>query len=310
MDNITELNAQKNIDSETMQKIREHANLYDSAYDKKEFLKNVSVHEQKIILMNSSKPYEVLNYLDELDLKSSRLLLQELNYDEIKHIISLFSAEDKKRFYATFSDLSLVNQFISQDKNSHVHVQNLSFDRKVDLIDSSDKQTEVATSVIYESMPLEERVSASEKVTDVNASYTLESTAVYNETQESLSNEEQQTTETEQVQQEQQVQQDEQVEEQPETKQEEKTEKEEKKEEQKEEINQEEKERPEESKEKLVNEEQSDIVNLSNTQEVIQESAPDVLEQFQEERNKCEQQEILNLVKQTQQIVDEFAKVM
>ena len=42
MDNITELNAQKNIDSETMQKIREHANLYDSAYDKKEFLKNVS----------------------------------------------------------------------------------------------------------------------------------------------------------------------------------------------------------------------------------------------------------------------------
>lgn len=308
MDNITELNAQKNIDSETMQKIREHANLYDSAYDKKEFLKNVSVHEQKIILMNSSKPYEVLNYLDELDLKSSRLLLEELNYDEIKHIISLFSAEDKKRFYATFSDLSLVNQFISQDKNSHVHVQNLSFDRKVDLIDSSDKQTEVATSVIYESMPYEERVSAAEKVTDVNASYTLESTAVYNETQETVSNEEQQTTETEQVQgkQVQQEEQKEQVQEQPEPKQEEKTEKEEKKEEAK----QEEKEHPEEAEEELVNEEQSDIANLSSSQEVTQESALDVLEQFQEERNKCEKQEIINLINQNQQIVDESAKVM
>ena len=308
MDNITELNDQKNIDSATMKKIREHANLYDSSYDKKEFLKNVSVHEQKIILMNSSKPYEVLNYLDELDLKSSRLLLEELNYDEIKHIISLFSAEDKKRFYATFSDLSLVNQFISQDKNSHVYVQNLSFDRKLDLIDSSDKQTEVATSVIYESMPYEERVSAAEKVTDVNASYTLESTAVYNETQETLSNEEQQTTETEQVQgkQVQQEEQKEQVQEQPEPEQEEKTEKEEKKEEAK----QEEKEHPEEAEEELVNEEQSDIANLSSSQEVTQESALDVLEQFQEERNKCEKQEIINLINQNQQIVDESAKVM
>ena len=109
MDNITELNAQKNIDSETMQKIREHANLYDSAYDKKEFLKNVSVHEQKIILMNSSKPYEVLNYLDELDLKSSRLLLEELNYDEIKHIISLFSAEDRTWY-------KKVNKYIEEIK--------------------------------------------------------------------------------------------------------------------------------------------------------------------------------------------------
>ena len=44
---------------------------------------------------------------------------------------------------------------------------NLSFERKVDLIDSSDKQTQVATSVIYESMPYEERVSVVEKVTDV-----------------------------------------------------------------------------------------------------------------------------------------------
>lgn len=145
------------IDEATIKRMEEHARLYDTAYDKKEFLKNVSIYEQKIILMNSTKPYDVLNYLDELDLKSSRLLLEELTDDEIKSIIALFSSEDKKKFYATFSDLSLVNQFIVQDKNSSEHIQNLSFERKVELIDSSDKKTKEATSVIYESMPYQER---------------------------------------------------------------------------------------------------------------------------------------------------------
>ena len=293
---------------EYLKEMENHAKKYDFVSDKKEFLRNVSPYEQKIILLQSKNPYEVLSYLDELDIKQTRELLSELTYDEISDILLLFSSEDKEKFYSTFSDLSLVNQFISQDKNSHAHVQNLSFDRKVDLIDSSDKQTEVATSVIYESMPYEERVSAAEKVTDVNASYTLESTAVYNETQETLSNEEQQTTETEQVQgkQVQQEEQKEQVQEQPEPNQEEKTEKEEKKEEAK----QEEKEHPEEAEEELVNEEQSDIANLSSSQEVTQESALDVLEQFQEERNKCEKQEIINLINKNQQTVDESAKVM
>lgn len=303
MDNITELNAQKNIDFETIKQIREHANLYDSAYDKKEFLKNVSVHEQKIILMNSGKPYEVLSYLDELDLKSSRLLLEELNYDEIKHIISLFSAEDKKRFYATFSDLSLVNQFISQDKNSQQHVQNLSFERKVDLIDSSDKQTQVATSVIYESMPLEERVSAVEKVTDVDAMYALEGTDAYSETQTQTSVEstEQQAEQPVQVQEQSEVQQQEQV---SEEKAEEKLleEKEEPKEKPEEE-------KPEEELEKEIPVEEQVLEETS--QEVSIDGDLDVLQEFQQERNRCEQQEILNLINQNQQVIsEESAKTM
>ena len=179
-------NNQNFIDYETMKKIHEHALLYESAYDKKDFLRNISPYEQKIILMNSSKPYDILEYLDELDLKGTRLLLEELSFDEIKHIINLFSSEDKKKFYATFSDLALVNQFITHDKNSSEHVENLSFERKVDLMDSSDKETEVATSVIYESMAVDERVTASEKLTDADASYTLESTNVYSDTQEQV----------------------------------------------------------------------------------------------------------------------------
>lgn len=298
MDNITELNAQKFIDSDTMKEIREHANLYDRAYDKKEFLRNVSVHEQKIILMNSSKPYEVLDYLDELDLKSSRLLLEELNFEEIKHIISLFTSEDKKRFYATFSDLSLVNQFIVQDKNSQQHVQNLSFERKVDLIDSSDKQTQVATSVIYESMPLEERVSAAEKVTDVDAMYALEGTNAYSETQTQTSVEptEQQAEQPVEVQEQSEVQQQEQV---PEEKSQEKLLEE----------KEEPKEKPEEELEKEIPVEEQVLEETS--QEVSIDGDLDVLHEFQQERNRCEQQEILNLINQNQQVIsEESAKTM
>lgn len=303
MDNITELNAQKFIDSDTMKEIREHANLYDRAYDKKEFLRNVSVHEQKIILMNSSKPYEVLDYLDELDLKSSRLLLEELNFEEIKHIISLFTSEDKKRFYATFSDLSLVNQFISQDKNSQQHVQNLSFERKVDLIDSSNKQTQVATSVIYESMPLEERVSAAEKVTDMDAMYALEGTNAYSETQTQTSVEptEQQAEQPVEVQEQSEVQQQEQV---PEEKAQEKLPEE--KEEPKEKP---EEEKPEEELEKEIPVEEQ--VLEETFQEVSIDGDLDVLQEFQQERNRCEQQEILNLINQNQQVIsEESAKTM
>ena len=298
MDNITELNAQKFIDSDTMKEIREHANLYDRAYDKKEFLRNVSVHEQKMILMNSSKPYEVLDYLDELDLKSSRLLLEELNFEEIKHIISLFTSEDKKRFYATFSDLSLVNQFIVQDKNSQQHVQNLSFERKVDLIDSSDKQTQVATSVIYESMPLEERVSAAEKVTDVDAMYALEGTNAYSETQTQTSVEptEQQAEQPVEVQEQSEVQQQEQV---PEEKSQEKLLEE----------KEEPKEKPEEELEKEIPVEEQVLEETS--QEVSIDGDLDVLHEFQQERNRCEQQEILNLINQNQQVIsEESAKTM
>ena len=91
------------INYDLIKKVEEHSKKYSSATDKKEFLKNACAYEQKLILMNSSRPYEVLNYLDELDLKSSRLILSELNYVEITKILELFTSEDKKNFYNTFS---------------------------------------------------------------------------------------------------------------------------------------------------------------------------------------------------------------
>lgn len=148
---------EKEISYDVLKLIQEHAKKYDESVDKKEFLKNVSAYEQKLILLNSKAPYDVLNYLDELDLKSSRLILSELTYEEISKILELFTAEDKKQFYTTFSDLSLVNQFIVYDKTSSNYIEDLSIDRKVKLLDSSDSNTVLASTKIYESIPVDQR---------------------------------------------------------------------------------------------------------------------------------------------------------
>lgn len=299
MQDINVINSKKIIDEDTMKKIKEHANLYNNAYDKKSFLKNVSIFEQKIILMNSSNPYEVLNFLDELDLKSSRLLLEELSYDEINHIISLFSSEDKKRFYASFSDLSLVNQFIIQDKNAPQHIEDLSFERKVDLIDSTYKDTEKATSVLYESMPFEERISASEKITDIDAVQALESTAIYNETQqqETLNDELQQPEQTEIVQEKSEEENQEEM-----LQEEEKEEKDQQPKEQKEEKEQKEQQQAETIIDKL---EEEPIVEENVTEleeEPIEEKDLTILEQFQQEKTRCEHQEIFDLMNKFEQL--------
>lgn len=156
-------------DYEIIKQIEEHAKQYDQASDKKNFLKNVSAYEQKVILLNSERPYEVLMYLDELDLKSSRLVISELTYDEIKKILYLFTSEDKKNFYKFFSDLDIVNEFIKYDSNSSEHIQSLSFERKVDILESTKKETKEASSKIYESMSSFEQSKAMESVTDVDA---------------------------------------------------------------------------------------------------------------------------------------------
>lgn len=148
---------EKEISYEMLKAMQEHAKKYDEAIDKKEFLKGVSAYEQKLILLNSKDPYEVLNYLDELDLKSSRLILSELTYEEISKVLELFTAENKKQFYTTFSDLSLVNQFIIYDTKSSDYIENLSIDRKIKLLDSSNPTTVLATAKIYESIPETER---------------------------------------------------------------------------------------------------------------------------------------------------------
>ena len=166
-------NSEKSVDYSVLKQINEHALKYDSSPDKKEFLKNICAYEQKLILHNSKRPYDVLSYLNELDLESSRLVLSELNTFEIKKIIDLFTSEDKKSFYNNFSDLYLVNQFIKNDENSVNYVDNLTFDRKIELIDSVKNETKQATEKIYKTMSEEEKNIASDKITTVEASNAL-----------------------------------------------------------------------------------------------------------------------------------------
>ena len=181
---MQENNIEKEIRYDEIREMEEHAKKYNEVYDKKEFLKNVSAYEQKIILLNSKKPYEVLNYLDELDLKNTRQILSELSYEEIKDILDLFTTEDKKEFYKNFSDLSLVNQFIVQDKSSSEYIKDLSFDRKVELIDSSNKETVMASAKIYETMPEEERSIVSESISTANSVSVLNEATQYVENNE------------------------------------------------------------------------------------------------------------------------------
>ena len=154
-------------------RIKEHAKQYDSIANKKEFLRNAGAYEQKIILLESKRPYEVLNYLSELELETSKKILNSLTQDEIKKILELFTTEDKQNFYENFSELSLVNQFITIDENAQEHVKDLEFDRKVELIDSSNLQTKEASEIVYESMPYNEREEALNQITNANAAIAL-----------------------------------------------------------------------------------------------------------------------------------------
>lgn len=173
MENNNVYNNLKEVDYNIIRQIEEHAKKYDECSDKKEFLRNISPYEQKVILLNSKRPYEVLSFLDELDLENSRLVVNGLTNEEITKILELFTSEDKKNFYKFFSDLSLVNQFIKYDSNSSEHIKTLSFDRKVDILESAKKETVQSSSKIYESMSLEEQSQAIELVTDADASVAL-----------------------------------------------------------------------------------------------------------------------------------------
>ena len=137
--------------------------------EKKEFLKNICAYEQKLILLQSKRPYDVLLYLSEIDLKSSKLVLSELNIDEISKIFSLFTSENKKDFYNMFSELSLVNKFIAYDKESTKYIKDLPLERKIDLIDSSTSKTAEASSKVYQSIPVEERDYVVASITNAEA---------------------------------------------------------------------------------------------------------------------------------------------
>lgn len=175
--NISDIDRRLNY--ELVKQIEEHAKRYNTAFDKKRFLKNVSPYEQKYILINSNDPFDVLMYLDEIDSKDTRLLLSELNQDEIKKIINLLSCEQKKLFYNSFTNLELVNKFIKYDKNAKEHIQDLEFERKVEIIDASTKVTAEASSVMYESMEDNEKQIVLDMITDVDAIVALKSTDAY-----------------------------------------------------------------------------------------------------------------------------------
>ncbi|MBQ9072485.1 MAG: hypothetical protein IJY25_04955 [Bacilli bacterium] len=178
------------IDYQTLKTITEHAKQYDIISDKKTFLKNVSLYEQKIILLTSQDPYEVLSYLEEIDLKNLRIILNQLKYEEIKNILDKFTSEDKQRFYTTFSDLELVNQFILQDKNSDEYISDLTFNRKVEILNSSKAETQLASSKVYESMTVEEKDKVEDKLTDVDGISALNNVVTYDdhEINESIEN--------------------------------------------------------------------------------------------------------------------------
>lgn len=170
---------EENYSYEAINQMREHAKNYDYVSDKKAFLKNASTYEQKIILFESHDPYEVLTYLDELDLKETRIMLEELNDKEVSKLLELFSAEDKKKFYENFSQSSIVTHFIERDRRARDHIRDLGLDRKIELLDASDLSTMAASRKIYRSIDNEDRIEVKEHITSVDAELALNRISSY-----------------------------------------------------------------------------------------------------------------------------------
>lgn len=158
--------------------IQNHSKLYEVESDKKEFLKKITPYEQKLILLNSSKPAEVLNYLDELNMENTKILLSELNSEEITRMLERFSSEDKQIFYKYFNDLELVNKFIKYDDNAKDHVKDLDFERKIEILDSSKQETIAATLKVYDSMSTQEQIKIEENLTNADSSVALETVSL------------------------------------------------------------------------------------------------------------------------------------
>ena len=285
---------------EDLKLMEEHAKKYDMVSDKKNFLKSITPYEQKLVLLHTTDPYEVLNYLDELDLKNSRIILSNLEYHEISKIIGLLNSDDKKRFYATFSDLDLVNKFIAYDKNASDHIENLTLDRKVEILNSTDSKTEEAATKIYDSINEEDKEVVVESVSSVEAKVALDNVVSSDESHE-INNEEAKEAEAKEKE----------AKEEPKEEAKEEPKEEEKEEEPKEEAKEEPKEeaKEEEPKEKLevFDSEENKEEQFENI--VVQEEPSPVLEMFEQAKKDCEQQliqAVLNNVKET--VIEENAE--
>ena len=168
----------KELSYEQIKQMRDHARKYDYVVDKKDFLKNITPYEQKLVLLETRNPYEVLSYLDELSFDNSRLILSQLDSLEITTIINEMSSEDKKKFYATFSDLGLVNKFIVYDKNSKEYIAELNTDRKVEILNSTKEDTKEAATKVYGTITDEEKQVVAASVTTVEATSVIDETSL------------------------------------------------------------------------------------------------------------------------------------
>lgn len=103
-----------------------------------------------------------------MDLKNTNQLINNLNDQVILELLSLFTSEDKKSFYSRFSDLELLNRFIKFDKNASEHVADLNIDRKVELLNSSDKTLVEASSKVYDTISEDDKEAVLDKVFTVD----------------------------------------------------------------------------------------------------------------------------------------------
>ena len=174
---------------EQLNQMKEHAKKYDYEVDKKEFLRRITPYEQKLVLLETKNPYEVLTYLDELNFENTRLILNDLTSTEIRKVIDEFSSEDKKNFYANFSDLSLVNQFIKYDVNSKDHITDLKTERKVEILNSSNEQTKESATKVYETIKEEEKDFVMDSINTLDAKLTIDQVVLENQVEQQLDEE-------------------------------------------------------------------------------------------------------------------------
>ncbi len=149
---MEEIIDEKHIDKELVKSIKEHAKKYDETPNKREFLKGISAYEQKVVLLTTSHPCDVLRYLSEFDTKTTKLVLDSLDSGDILNILEKFTLDDKSWFYEHFPNMEVVNKFITHDDSSKSHVEALPLERKVEILATSTKETHEASKEVYNSL--------------------------------------------------------------------------------------------------------------------------------------------------------------
>lgn len=164
-----------------LEQMKEKAKKIDYEPDKKSFLRTMNPLEQKMALFFSRRPYDIINYLGDLNNKDTNMMLNELTNEEISKLLEQFTAEDKRNFYSNFSNSVLVNRFIANDKQAFNHVDELDLERKIELLDSSKVSTTKATETIYDSLSTNEKAEVESKITSIEGSIVIDNVIEPNE---------------------------------------------------------------------------------------------------------------------------------